>query len=466
MLLSLSQLEAVTKYIVEGGGSLLVLGAEGSVTSSSQLQASAASASSAGGGDGDDGGGGASPLNTLLKPFGMALNADVVLRTVYHKYLHPKEAFVAKGCVSPPFASAVAELQARRRAATAAALGGAGAAAVVDHTAAAGLGSGGGDSNAVEFVYPRGCTLEVARPATILLASGHASYPVQRPLAAVWEHRTSRGRVAVVGSADMFRDEWITKECNGAIADALFRWLCVGRRKRRREQQQHQRTTSSSAGTAGRPAPNEDSSDDGSEGGARDFIDAHLASILTSGGGGSGEGGEGGRGQPRQPAGPGGGASSSSSSSSLHPRLGDDDAPDQQFLPDTAALAERLRCCLQEPEPLPKDVHALFDMGLLRFHAGNVPEAVALYGALAVKHEPLTLIPPQFTPMPACTPAVFPPIQRELPPPGLELFDLDEQFANDRVRLAQLTNKCTDEDLDYYVRECGIVEGVMVGGGI
>ena len=60
-----------------------------------------------------------------------------------------------------------------------------------------------------------------------------------------------------------------------------------------------------------------------------------------------------------------------------------------------------------------------------------------------VKHEPLALIQPQFeTPLPPLTPAVFPPAMRDPPPPALDQFDLDEQFASERVRLAQLTNKC------------------------
>jgi len=33
-------------------------------------------------------------------------------------------------------------------------------------------------------------------------------------------------------------------------------------------------------------------------------------------------------------------------------------------------------------------------------------------------------------------PAVFPPILKELPPPNLELFDLDDEFASEKVRLA------------------------------
>ena len=37
---------------------------------------------------------------------------------------------------------------------------------------------------------------------------------------------------------------------------------------------------------------------------------------------------------------------------------------------------------------------------------------------------------------------VFPPAFRELPPPKLDLFDLDEHFTSEKARLAQLTNKC------------------------
>lgn len=63
---------------------------------------------------------------------------------------------------------------------------------------------------------------------------------------------------------------------------------------------------------------------------------------------------------------------------------------------------------------------------------------------------------------------VFPPSFRELPPPNLELFDLDEAFSSEKSRLAQLANKClsggdigNDEaDLEYFIRECGQVLGV------
>jgi intraflagellar transport protein 52 len=130
-------------------------------------------------------------------------------------------------------------------------------------------------------------------------------------------------------------------------------------------------------------------------------------------------------------------------------------------IPDTESLAERLRACLQEGEELPVDFTHLFDHQLFKYDTGRIPEAVKLYDKLNVKHDPLSLIPPQFeVPLPPLQPAVFMPWMRELPSPSLDLFDLDEAFSSEKLRLAQLTNKCTDKDLDYFVRESGEILGV------
>ena len=40
--------------------------------------------------------------------------------------------------------------------------------------------------------------------------------------------------------------------------------------------------------------------------------------------------------------------------------------------------------------------------------------------------------------MPALQAAVFPPSLKELPPPGLEHFDLDERFASEKIKMAGL----------------------------
>jgi len=140
------------------------------------------------------------------------------------------------------------------------------------------------------------------------------------------------------------------------------------------------------------------------------------------------------------------------------------DVSEYHQLPDTEALAERVKCCLQESEEVTKDFTTLFDDGLFRFDTSRIPEAVQLFHALDVKHEPLSLIPPQFEqPLPPLNPAVFPPSLREPPGPSLELFDLDEHFASEKVRLAYLANKCTDAEvstLEFFIREAGELLGV------
>lgn len=130
-------------------------------------------------------------------------------------------------------------------------------------------------------------------------------------------------------------------------------------------------------------------------------------------------------------------------------------------VPDITALADRLRSCLQESDELPKDFTTLFNEKLYKFDTDLIPETLDLYKTLNVKHEPLTLIPPNFeTPMPALQAAVFAPSLKELPPPSLELFDLDDQFASEKIRMAQMTNKCQDEEVEYYIKECGDILGV------
>lgn len=148
----------------------------------------------------------------------------------------------------------------------------------------------------------------------------------------------------------------------------------------------------------------------------------------------------------------------------------DPEISDYIMVPDTARLAEKPRVCLQESaDEIPTDYTKLFNQRLFSINTGCVPAAIQAYQELNVKHEPLRLITPQFeTPLPPLQAAVFPPSFRELPPPSLELFDLDEAFSSERSRLAQLANKClsggdssNDEaDLEYFIRECGRVLGV------
>ncbi|QQP54513.1 Uncharacterized protein FKW44_007364, partial [Caligus rogercresseyi] len=39
-------------------------------------------------------------------------------------------------------------------------------------------------------------------------------------------------------------------------------------------------------------------------------------------------------------------------------------------------------------------------------------------------------------------------------------LDLDEAFSSEKSRLAQLSNKCGDADIDYFIREIGEITGI------
>jgi len=209
-----------------------------------------------------------------------------------------------------------------------------------------------------------------------VLSSGFISYPMNRPIAACAPSKSGKGRLCVLGSSSIFSDDWLMKEHNYKLLEALLQWLL-----------DHTMT-----------------------------LDARKRD-----------------------------------------KAGDAEISEYRHLPNTEALAERLRPCLEENEPLPKDFTKLFDHKLFQFDTKLIPEAVKLYDQLLLKQETLSLIPPQFEcPLPRLEPAVFPPSLREPPPPALDQFDLDEHFASERLRLAHLTNKCTsDNDLEYYIKECG-----------
>lgn len=226
------------------------------------------------------------------------------------------------------------------------------------------------------------CTKKPSRP---LISSGPTSYPMNRPVGAVWESETvagvggQRGRMIVLGSVDIFGDEWLDKEENAKLSDLLFSWLL-----------------------------------------------SDLEVDMTS---------------------------------DRH----DAELWDYTRVPHIESLAQNIKPCLQGMDELPKDFTKLFDNSMFSFDSNLIPQAVKLYDVLGVPHGALTLIPPQFEcPLPQLAPAVFPPAMREAPPPALDQFDLDEHFAKESLRLAQLTNKCTNgaDDLDYYIAESGDILGI------
>ena len=42
----------------------------------------------------------ATNVNAMLEQVGISVNSDSVVRKTFHKYLHPKEAYIGNGCLS------------------------------------------------------------------------------------------------------------------------------------------------------------------------------------------------------------------------------------------------------------------------------------------------------------------------------------------------------------------------------
>ena len=136
-------------------------------------------------------------VNYLLEDYGIMVNSDAVVRTVYYKYLHPKEVYVSTGIVNRE----------------------------INRAAARGKGKEGAEPAQLAFVYPYGATMAVQKPAVPILSSGYISYPLNRPVAAMHESKTGKGRLCVLGSSAIFDDKWLDKEDNAKLADVIFRWL-------------------------------------------------------------------------------------------------------------------------------------------------------------------------------------------------------------------------------------------------
>ena len=123
--------------------------------------------------------------------------------------MHPKEAFISHGILNPEIARMkdAASLSrrgghggkpgsgggsgggARAGSASSNRSGGSvsGITAIGDDAAAAAGASGEGARGGLTFVYPYGATMTVQSPAHPVLSSGPISYPLNRPVAGVWE---------------------------------------------------------------------------------------------------------------------------------------------------------------------------------------------------------------------------------------------------------------------------------------
>uniref|UniRef100_A0A7E4WBK4 ABC_transp_aux domain-containing protein n=1 Tax=Panagrellus redivivus TaxID=6233 RepID=A0A7E4WBK4_PANRE len=145
----------------------------------------------------------------------------------------------------------------------------------------------------------------------------------------------------------------------------------------------------------------------------------------------------------------------------------DPEISDNRCVPDHIRLSGQLKTCLQELEldaGAGGDFMRSFDSSLYSIDLDMWPEVIRAYEKLSIPFEPLQVIRPALeVPLPSLMPAVFPPGFRELPPPQLELFDLDEAFSSADARLAQLATRCGENETERFVKEAGELLGIGRG---
>ncbi|GBN15908.1 Intraflagellar transport protein 52 [Araneus ventricosus] len=140
-------------------------------------------------------------INFLLEERGIMVNNDAVVRTVYHKYHHPKEVLVSNGVLNRSITSAAGKSIPGQNLSEA------------------------NNAQALSFLYPYGATLNVAKPAVAVLSTGSVSFPLNRPVCAFYQHPTSGGKIVVLGSTHMFCDAYIDNEENLKIVNVIFNHL-------------------------------------------------------------------------------------------------------------------------------------------------------------------------------------------------------------------------------------------------
>ena len=307
-------------------------------------------------------GGKNSNINNFLEEYGLNAESDEVIRTSYYKYFHPKHAFISNGVLHHDIdaakssrASSNKTLQNRNHASNDCCL----------------------FEERLVYVYPNGTTIDSQLPSIPVLSSGLTSIPINQAIAGIVQMEKNDGRVLLMGSADVFADDWIDAEDNRFLSEIFFDFLLN--------------------------------------------LDNHIKLDRTL-----------------------------VNTSSLEQK---------RSVPDIKSLSNRVKICLQEEPPLPQDLMKLYDYSQFGFGINLIPEVLKIYKALNVLHKPLTLIAPAFErPIPRLQLATFKPRMRNLSPPSLELFDLDESFADRSARITQLANKCcSDDDIEYFINDTGAI---------
>jgi len=147
-------------------------------------------------------------INAMLEQIGISVNNDSVIRKTFHKYLHPKEAFIGNGCLNEELVKAASGKQPEDESKP-------GKYSKKYRDTKDEL-ANRDENGGLKFVYPYGCTVNVRRPAQTILSTGPISFPANRPAAAFYTS-ARKGKLFIMGSMQFFSDEFFEKEDNQKI---------------------------------------------------------------------------------------------------------------------------------------------------------------------------------------------------------------------------------------------------------
>lgn len=159
-------------------------------------------------------------INYLLETHGIFVNDDTVIRTSYFKYFNPKEVFIQNGVVDEEFIRVANEKDKKKVGRQNKRLAFALDNENDEDNPDSGLGG-------YHYVYPFGCTLMVNSPAFPVLTSGPISYPVNKPLCAMYKNKNG-GKIIVLGSYEMLSDNYFDKEENEKFCVSFKLSNCSG----------------------------------------------------------------------------------------------------------------------------------------------------------------------------------------------------------------------------------------------
>lgn len=127
-----------------------------------------------------------SNIHIFLEEYGIIPNIDVLIRTHYYKYFHPKEVYISDGDFNDCLKS---------------------------------------EKENMTLVYPFGCTISVNKPAATAFTSGSASFPAEQALGAIYYNTNTGGKIIALGSGYLFSDKYIDQENNDKFREIVINFL-------------------------------------------------------------------------------------------------------------------------------------------------------------------------------------------------------------------------------------------------